>query len=324
MKAERQLLTEILPQGQNHSGRGGFIRSHVVRGLKSLRASQPFNRVATSAVHGLLSATGLHSEAAVKHLHRVGPVRRRLPNGRTLCLWSRADDWVSNQIYWRGWDGYEPESVPLFFRLAARARVVFDVGAYVGFFSLLAAHANADGRVYAFEPLADAYCRLLKNAALNELKNIECIASAVGEIDGVADFYHVAGDMPCSSSLSFDFMQTAGDVRSSTVPVITLDRFVRENGLSRVDLVKIDTESTEPQVLRGMIETLRRDRPAILCEVLRGRGSETQLAEILRPLGYRFYHLTPDGPVPRDQVEGHPDWLNYLFTTLAADDLGRL
>lgn len=324
MKAERGLLTEPLSQGRNRSTSEDLARSRVVGSLKKLRASQPFNFLVTTAVYEFLNATGLHSELAVKHLHRVGLVRRRLPNGRALSLWSRADDWVSNQVYWRGWDGYEPESVPLFFRLATRARVVFDVGAYVGFFSLLAAHANADCRVYAFEPLAEVYDRLQKNIALNDLKNVECICAAVGEVDETAEFYHVADHMPCSSSLSLEFMQSASDVRSSTVPVITLDRFVRENNLSRVDLLKIDTESTEPQVLRGMIETLGRDHPTILCEVLKDRGSERLLGELLRPLGYRFYHLTPDGPVPREQVEGHPSWLNYLFTTLQPDDLDRL
>jgi FkbM family methyltransferase len=260
----------------------------------------------------------------IKHLHRVGPVRRGLPNGRTLSLWSQADDWVSNQIYWRGWDGYEPESVPLFFRLAARSRVTFDVGAYVGFFSLVAAHANDEGVVYAFEPMADVFERLRKNVALNRLNNVRCTATAVGEIDGAAEFYHTGDFLPCSSSLSFEFMQSAGAVRSSVVPVITLDRFVQENGLSRIDLVKIDTESTEPQVLRGMIETVRRDHPIVMCEVLKDRGSERALEEILRPLGYRFYLLTPDGPVMRERIEGHPSWLNYLFTTLEPDEVSSL
>jgi len=324
MKVERELLPKPLAQNKDQLDSGALTRSAAVEVLKKLRASQPFNYIATTAVYGLLGAAGIQSESVIKHLHRVGLVRRRLPNGRTLCLWSRADDWVSNQIYWRGWDGYEPESAPLFFRLAARSRVTIDVGAYVGFFSLLAAHANAGGSVYAFEPMADVYARLQKNIALNQLENIRCVPSAVGERDGTAEFYHVSSGMPCSSSLSLEFMQSASDVRSSTVPVVTLDRFARENGLDRIDLVKIDTESTEPQVLRGMVETIRRDRPIFMCEVLKDRGSERALDEILRPFGYRFYLLTPDGPVQRERIEGHPSWLNYLFTTLDPGEVGRL
>src|SRR5882724_8020540 len=82
--------------------------------LKRLRVSQPVNYLVTSTVHALFSATGMRSEFVIKHLHRAGNVWLALPNSRTLRLWSRGDDWVSNQVYWRGWDGYEPETVPLF------------------------------------------------------------------------------------------------------------------------------------------------------------------------------------------------------------------
>jgi hypothetical protein len=61
---------------------------------------------------------GRDFEVAIKHLPRTGPVRSRLPNGEVLRLWSRGDDWISNQVFWRGWSGYEPETTPLFFELA--------------------------------------------------------------------------------------------------------------------------------------------------------------------------------------------------------------
>lgn len=298
-------------------------RSGIVTALKRARASQPFNYLATSIVHACQNLIGVQSEFVIKHLHRVGVVRHRLPNGQELLLWSQGDDWVSNQIYWRGWNGYEPETVPLFFRLAARASVTFDVGAYVGFFSLLAAQANLNGQVCAFEPLPSVYKRLLHNVELNRLTNVQCLARAVGEVDGNAEFWHLDAETPCSSSLSFEFMQTAENLVSSIVPVITLDRFVRDNNLNRIDLMKLDTESTEYQVLRGMTETLRRDHPIIISEVLPGRGGEVPLDEVMRRYDYRFYHLTPDGPIHHDKVEGHPEWLNYLFTPLSPDEVAR-
>jgi FkbM family methyltransferase len=296
----------------------------IQNALKKLRGSQPFNCVTTSLVHGSLRAVNLKSDFVVRHLHRVGTVRSSLPNGRTLSLWSRGDDWVSNQVYWKGWSGYEPESAPLFFRLASRSSVTFDVGAYVGYYTLIAAHGNPQGQVYAFEPMQAIYDRLQRNVELNRLANVECILGAVGDTEGSAQFFHTSTHLPTSSSLSFEFMRAAGDVISSTVPVITLDRHVKEKGIPKVDLLKIDTESTEPQVLRGMFQALRRDHPIILCEVLKGRGSQQALEEILGPLGYRYYMLTPHGAIQRDRIEGHDTWLNYLFTTLSHDELSRL
>lgn len=283
--------------------------------LKKLRVLQPFNYMATSTVHVLMCATGWKSEFIIKHLHRAGTVRCKLPNGRTLRLWSRADDWVSNQIYWRGWTGYEPETTPLFFRAAQQARVTLDVGAYVGFYTLLAGHANPAGQVYAFEPLPQPFERLLYNVSLNRLSNVRCINGAAGEFDGTAELFYAGTPMPTNSSLSAGFLQATAQVHALRVPLVCLDSFVQANGIDRVDLVKVDTESTEPSVLRGMIQTVRRCHPMIICEVLSGCGNETPLEQILRPLGYHYYLLTPDGPVWREFIEGHPQWLNYLFTT---------
>lgn len=239
-------------------------------------------------------------------------------------MWSRGDDGVATQVFWRGWEGFEPEAGTLFYNLARRASVVFDVGAHVGFYSLVAAGANPHAQIFSFEPMAPVFQRLRNNIALNRFRNVQCFHTAVGEETGNADFYHVATGIPSSSSLSHEFMQDYGALEVSTVPVIRLDDFVQENGIEKVDLMKLDTETTEPQVLRGMIRTLRRDHPGILCEVLPGYGCEQALQEILSPLDYNFYLLTQDGPQQCATIEAHPQWRNYLFTTLDESALASL
>jgi hypothetical protein len=101
-------------------------------------------------------------------------------------------------------------------------------------------------------------------------------------------------------------------MRSSVVPTVALDPFLEERGLGSVSLVKLDIETAEPEALEGMSQTLERDRPAIFCEVL-SADVGARLQTILSPLGYRYYHLTPQGPVEREEILCHPEWLNYLF-----------
>lgn len=120
---------------------------------KTLRVWPPLNRVATAGARRLLQRSGRQSEWLIAHLPRAGITRERLPNGRMFRLWSRGDDWVSNQVFWRGWRGYEAETSGLFYRLATQAATVFDIGAHVGFFTILAAHANPRPR---FRLRADA------------------------------------------------------------------------------------------------------------------------------------------------------------------------
>ena len=290
--------------------------------LKAFRASQPFNFVMTSLVRSLCCSVGRTPEVIIRHLHRVGPVDVLLPNGRPLRLWSRADDWVSNQVYWRGWSGYEPETAPLFFEMAQRARLIVDVGAYVGYYSLLAAHANPEGLVLAFEPLPSNFSRLRSNVDRNCLANVRCVPAALGERDATGVLFHAAVDLPCGSSLSARFAGQP-DLVGSEVRVLALDGYLGAAGLLGVDLVKIDTEGTEPEVLRGMRHTLSRDRPRILCEVLAGHGTGPAIERILQPLGYRYYLLTDTGPRERPTIAADPRFLNHLFVPDRLAESGR-
>lgn len=290
------------------------IKKWTKSNLKKLRSLQPFNRIATQTVKATLSFVGLKSEFVILHLHRHGLVESKLPNGKILRLHSNADDWISNQIFWRGWQGYEPEASPLFFKLASKAKVTIDIGAYVGFYSLLAAHANPEGKVYAFEPLKTIYDRLNSNIALNKLENVKTIFGAIGKKTEIAEFFHQGvNDFPSSSSLSFDFMKGTEGLISSEVSVMRLDDFVVQNEIDFVSLIKIDTEATEAEVLLGAEKLLKRDEPIIICEVLKGYAREGELGEIMDSHGYEFYLLTPEGPVKKEFIEGHPDWLNYIF-----------
>jgi FkbM family methyltransferase len=291
----------------------------VKAALKRLRYTQPFNQLATNAVRGLCRLAGTTPEIFPHHLHRIGDVFEPLPNGEVLHLFSKGDDWVTNQVFWKGWKAYEPGTIDLFYQLATRSNIILDVGAYVGFFSLVAALANRNARVYAFEPMEAIHRRLLENVERNKLTNVECLNVAVSDSSGTARFFFSQAafkeGLPTSSSLSESFMAGAPGLTGVEVPLLTVDDFAEKRGLSRVDLVKIDTETTEPGVLRGMRGVLGRDHPAIVCEVLQGRAETASLESELRPLGYRFFLLTPGGPVARESIEGHPEFLNYLFTT---------
>jgi len=109
-----------------------------------------------------------------------------------------------------------------------------------------------------------------------------------------------------SNSLKAGHRAATGTVE---VPVERLDDYVAGTG-RRPAVMKIDTETTGPDVLAGGMETLRTVRRWVVCEVL-ASTTEAALASILRPLGYRFHHLG-DGPVPveADEIVGDPTWLH--------------
>lgn len=283
------------------------------RALKALRASQPFNAVATSSARAAMRLTGRQIEPIVKHLPRTGITTATLPNGRVAKFWSRGDDWVPNQVYWRGWDGYEPEMTPLFYAAARQARVTIDVGAHVGFYAIVAALANPEGQVHAFEPIPGAHARLVRNLELSNVTNVEAVNAAAGTDSGEADLFHGKSEIPCSAGLSRDFVGALNpNARATSVKVIKLDDYVSDRKITAVDLVKLDTETTEPDVLSGLAETLARHRPKIFCEVLPQADSQ-RLTSLLEPLGYRFSLLTENGPLERNRVEADERYWNQLF-----------
>lgn len=251
-----------------------------------------------------------------RYLPRAGLVEAPLPDGGRLRMWSRGDDDVATTVYWRGWAGFEPETSKTFYELARAARVTLDIGAHVGYFSLLAALANRANQVFAFEPLAPVRERLLRNLALNGVENVSCLPVALGSDEGTAPFFHVADGLPSSSSLSRDFMRSIVAERrlmTSEVDVTTVDRFAEDHGLlGKIDLVKVDTEATEDDVLRGMVRTLEADRPAVICEVLRVDTAQ-RIEQLLTPLRYRFLLLTDAGPVRCESIRPRSRWRNFCF-----------
>lgn len=289
------------------------VRERTKQLLRSLRYSQPFNWIATGVVRALVPSAK-PGGVIHRHLHKVGTTTVFLPQGQPLRMRANADDGVSNDLFWGGWDGYEPEVTPDFYERARSARVTLDVGAHVGFYAVLAGIANPAGKVYAFEPLPPIFARLQSNVLLNELANVECIQTVVSDRRGEIDFYYsTETELPSSSSTSLEFMKDGSKLTNRRLATIPIDEVVAERGIVGVDLVKIDTETTEPQVLAGMAALLERDRPAIICEVLAGFDVETRLDALVAQHRYVRFLMTDTGLVPRDCIIADKTWKNWLF-----------
>lgn len=275
----------------------------------------PFNHALTGVLRRILPARAHEHPALARYVPRAGLVEVTMPDGRPLRMDSEGDDDIAGPLFWRGWDGHETETIKTFYELAGSARVTLDIGAHVGYFALVAAHANPTGHVYAFEPLARVRERLERNVSLNGATNVTCVPLALGSPAGTAEFFHVRHGIPSSSSLSRGFMQSIvarDELTSTTVEVVEVDDYVESHGLVGVDLIKVDTETTEAAVIHGMLRTLERDRPDIVCEVLEA-GVAQAIEQLLAPLGYTFFLLTRDGPAPREHIEPYDVWRNYIF-----------
>jgi len=217
-------------------------------------------------------------------------------------------------LYWKGIFALEGDTMAVFLKLLSFADTFFDVGANIGYYSLVAAVDNGLRQVYAFEPVPRVFKSLLHNKEINHLSNLQVYPVAVTTYNGKITLYVPSGERPIEASTLKGFRK---DVEEISVPAITLNSFVLKNNIKKVDLIKIDTEATEHLVIEGAMNILTRDEPIIVCEVLKGR-TEKFLHSILDDLGYTYWWITSNGLVKREKIEGDCTYINrnYLFITV--------
>lgn len=187
---------------------------------------------------------------------------------------------------------YEPEvSAALRGRLSPGATFV-DVGANIGWFSLLAAGlVGPAGRVLAVEPNPLNVALLERSAKDNGFDNIEVLCVALAETAGVVA---LETDGSNGRVIPVDGPPDKPFRASFVVAAEPLDDLLAKAGITRVDVMKVDVEGAEPMALRGARRALERDHPVLVSEFyplaldLAPWGSAQGYLDMLRGLGYRL------------------------------------
>lgn len=181
--------------------------------------------------------------------------------GEALALTGHDADHGVLRLVERSGGAYEPGLEALLRRRLAPDAVTLDVGANIGPVTLALSRMCPRGRVYALEPAASNFAYLVANLAANGAGNVSAERLALYDREGALDFT-VSEDDPAGSHVP-----AGGGEATTRVEATTLDRFVAERRLDRLDLVKMDVEGSELRVLRGASATLARFRPDLVVEV---------------------------------------------------------
>lgn len=228
------------------------------------------------------------------------------------------------------WDGYASfEYSPIFEKLVKKVKCFYDIGANIGFYSLLASVSNKNIKVKAFEPAAGPLHFLKENVALNNFNNIKIESVALADKEGDIEFYEVKSKKYPYLSYNLAGEGNAGSKTSAemfvknTVKATTFNKYLAQNQNDLVDLIKMDTEGTEHYILKSADVLLKNHKPIIICETL-FKANEKELEEILKPFGYEFYNNVGAGlqkvnSITRDSDNGvrncffvHPSKTNLI------------
>lgn len=239
------------------------------------------------AARGLLNASkalGLGSLARGAASRWPFPVIARTRSGRRMYVDLRSS--IGRGIFATG--EFDPLAIEPVLRALSPGCVFFDVGANIGYYSVLALdRVGPGGRVVCFEMNDRPLRALRKTIALNGVTNIKIEVAAVTDRDGDVNFLPTAEDGHGKINLAR---------QGTRIPAVSLDSYVERHPVQRLDALKIDVEGAELLVLRGATRILATLRPVIAVEAVDSNSSSfgygaKDVVEFLGAMRYRVEWL---------------------------------
>ena len=256
-----------------------------------------------------------------------GQINYKFPGG-SINLISHADDAFTTKLFYK--ESWEEEVVFWITKLNEKASVFFDVGANIGFYSLVSLALKPGLKVVAFEPNPINHTRIKENLSINKFSNIILEEKAVGAIQGKVKIY--LPELPYISDVSSVYKSHSTSFNgfkhlAHEVDVISIDEFCSTHS-TYPDTIKIDVELYEFEVLRGMKNIFEARQTSIFCEIFndevkrktnKNLDSELplnytyQIEKLLKQYDYYFYSITNQGILYQNTLRSSTSTYMYLL-----------
>lgn len=164
-------------------------------------------------------------------------------------------------------------------------KLILDVGAHIGGFSVYCAEKFPLAKIYAFEPLKENYNLLKWNLRLNRSTNVTSLNQAVSSRSGVSDFY-----IPDSNGAVASMMLNDANNRV-TVDTVSLNEFIESRQIENVDFLKIDAEGSEYDILYGLSQKNLKKISYLTLEVHKIDGMSNSPHELITYLQTREFEV---------------------------------
>lgn len=205
-----------------------------------------------------------------------------------------------NDFFWLNNTGYidkciiqdgifEKNSVAVLKKLVKNGDTVLDVGANIGFYSILFSKIVGNtGRILAFEPTLHYGKVLEKNLKTNNIQNCEIIRVGLSNIKQKLKI-HIG-----PSSATIHVPGGGFSTSQEIINLISLDDYIKENNIDKIDFIKVDIDGHEPFFFKGALKTIQRYEPIILLEINQLNYFEAgfnawDFYEMLKRLNFKIY-----------------------------------
>ncbi len=225
---------------------------------------------------------------------------------KSLKIRVNQTSYLGTIIFWEGFETFEYTSI--FLSLVKKINLFYDIGANIGYYSLLAKMANPGISIVSFEPASGPLFYLRENIRINNFDNIKAESLALSDKSGEIDFYEIKNakytylEHCLAGEGNIGSLTTGRNFVVNRVKTLTLDEYVKTNNEGPIGLIKMDTEGTENLILEKSAFVLGEMRPIIICETIFNK-IEQLLEDILNLYGYEFYNHTKAGLVRTETIK---------------------
>jgi FkbM family methyltransferase len=245
-----------------------------------------------------------------KHLHFKGVFK--IKTNQSSFLIRHYGYQLENEIFWTGLTGgWEKISMGIWMELCKDSDVIIDIGANTGIYSLVAKSIKPSSSVYGFEPVKRVYNKYVENCRLNNF-NIKCFELALSDYDGEATIYDTDSEHTYSVTVNKNTNIQNTKIIETKIHTKKLSSFIKENNISSIDLIKIDVETHEAEVLKGMEEYIDIFKPSFLIEILNDEVGQ-EVEKYFKNLNYLFFNIDEIHSPKLVTKIGKSDYFNYLI-----------
>ncbi|MBE3609025.1 FkbM family methyltransferase [Campylobacter californiensis] len=188
---------------------------------------------------------------------------------------------------------YEKKDSDMIFNLVRNGDTIFDIGGNIGWYAIGLYKAKKDVDIHTFEPILSTYESLVGNAKINGAKIRINNFGLSDKNQDISFYFYKEG----SGNASATIMNENRENIEVKCHVDTIDNYVKENNLAKLDFVKCDVEGGELLTFKGGIETINKYKPIVFTEMLRKWSAKfnyhpNEIINFFDSIGYRCYFVT--------------------------------
>lgn len=226
--------------------------------------------------------------------------------------------WIAH-VFKAATQNHHPELERLFAPMIAKDAVILDVGAHAGQYSKIFARLAPQGRIHAFEPSSYALSILPHALNWNGMKHVTIEPYGLSDTPGSFTMSTPLKRGRAEVGFGLAHLGTDDDkrpMRVESIEVRTLDSFVEDRKITRLDFLKADVEGWEARMLIGGQGALARFKPMMFLEIVesslaRAGSTSADIFNLLSAIGYRAQKLNPDASL--SDVPGFAGDSDYMF-----------